>query len=1641
MANEFFNNLFSQQPSSVAVRFPSENKAEENRLERERQMFMSNPNRVEQIVSALSKQYVPFKKQEKLSYGSNLAKVDAAIPSDDPRKGMGSKVLEESNLAIFLQPDKHPLEVIKNVYDQNVEERKVATYKYLDQAQKPFLGIPFTGKTVGKDVATMPGYEEYRKKKEEYDKTHFSLDEMSTPQAAAFQGSVLAGMGMVAEKLGAKSKVARVIAKVLPTAFKEVRNPMLRLGLTAAAAIPEFWAFEGVHQLVSKSDQLKDQPEIVKQGAGMVAGALSMGAVSRGIAKYSEAKAAATIARNTAATNPTIDTLLEADTANKKVGSALAIIEKGTKLNDKGWWEAGPSSVFKNVKEAGTGAVAAAAKPRVSEEMVDRILGAAAKGEPIEQAAGRIVNQDKLLTTLDNIKGKKFFDSLVSDKNDAEALRLRNRLFKDAIADGASPEEAAVLTQKGMAKTDFDDLLNQSQSHGQNMITKHTPDTVVGLRNLGYSDDTINQLPTRMGKKLVARGESVAAEEVSHAKFEGGISETLHSVDDPDKVFSLKYEDPALYGKNKAAIDVIQKDIISNMTVRFGSDKMLKLPLTDNKLYRLLKDSTKAIAEGDFENAVIGKARKAGIPISDELLKSEVSKFDVSGISKAKEEVAKAEKLLGKETSKIGVSPKYIYGKGEPAANASEKEWYDFFSSKKTLPEEVGKEAPKDISTLTTKQLAETPTTPEAARTAYSKVVDERKALIDKRVEEETVKHNAEIAAATKELVYEPAEAFKAITSEFVSDEQFAKSMKALEVDVRPLSEIVEGKAKKIKGVATPSKVAKVESSVDFNKESTDLYNRMSSGNITSDEYDSLMDKLVAATGKTKMLGLAIGAGALTTLASILGPTDANAAGVPPGVVTNFTKDIIGAFKKTSKEIMEEIVAKKLWVPDYVKGSFEFGDKGKALSVVPSIMNVTRKKRIFGQDYMSPNVVADFLYNTTGPNGAKLPTSPMPEIAHRTSIAMAHTAKSLGLIDDVMKSVTGGESHMKEVSEAMKPLLEMNNVASKISFHKGNIDNLEDVISGLIKKKAKLTGADAEAIDGDIYKIMQMQDLNKEAIDALKFDKQGFEAKWRATVEPLAQQYPSTRIALALDGEGMSAADPWVLNMLTDGEKEAVGHIHRLHNKIAEFIIDSGGEPILSKPYIHHASHPDFNTKQFVKDLEGYGLDNKNIMPLAKLHHRSFVSKQMMPDLQYVEQQYFPDIFKRIEMMDFWKKGKSNGWAAHTQALEQLGWRGPADFMHSIERSFAPEETTTLNTLARQAYSLEAARLIGMNPSPGFKHLMKLEANWSNFGFKAGLTNIPKAFDIYRKDLVSRSIEKLTGKPVTRDMETELYKTFTHAGNISAIIQDFGLYEAPKGWLEKFSRGLSNYTGGIINNTERFDRAMSFVGSMEMAAKQGMTAEQSIYSLYDTILKTNFLSGTQNPAWLRNPKVRAMAMFQGTPFKIAEQRALLAWRAGKSYSAAAKETWNQMQNLRGEIKEGEQIFKFELIKDALEKEKDIYGIPYAYQLMRKIVTIGTLITGGAALFDADMVGHTLHLPFVKKEDGLKLNLNPVLSAAMETSAKEDEFWVSSFFKKWMGSGVVAATKASRFYEEDIPQIYRGSRWRYFFGVPASKEEK
>ncbi len=229
---------------------------------------------------------------------------------------------------------------------------------------------------------------------------------------------------------------------------------------------------------------------------------------------------------------------------------------------------------------------------------------------------------------------------------------------------------------------------------------------------------------------------------------------------------------------------------------------------------------------------------------------------------------------------------------------------------------------------------------------------------------------------------------------------------------------------------------------------------------------------------------------------------------------------------------------------------------------------------------------------------------------------------------------------------------------------------------------------------------------------------------------------------------------------------------------------------------------------------------------------------------------------------------------------------------------------------------------------------------------------------------------------------------------------------------------------------------------MRMAAKRGMTPAQATYAVFDTILKSNFLSGQLNPSWLRNPAIRLMMIFQGTPFKILEQRIALHGRAWKGVG----ETLGQ---LRKDVARGEQDFKWEMIKQGFGKQKDIFGNTLLSQSIREMVLIGAGITAGKYAWDGDLSHHFFHIPFFKTQKrDIAIGASPLVNASLETWStymdEESELEVSTFFNAWFDrtiKGVPAPIpvnfkKAARLTENDIPDRYRDSKLRYLFGIPA-----
>ena len=275
-------------------------------------------------------------------------------------------------------------------------------------------------------------------------------------------------------------------------------------------------------------------------------------------------------------------------------------------------------------------------------------------------------------------------------------------------------------------------------------------------------------------------------------------------------------------------------------------------------------------------------------------------------------------------------------------------------------------------------------------------------------------------------------------------------------------------------------------------------------------------------------------------------------------------------------------------------------------------------------------------------------------------------------------------------------------------------------------------------------------------------------------------------------------------------------------------------------------------------------------------------------------------------------------------------------------------------------------------------------------------------------------------------------------------------------------QNIQNVGSAWINLAELFDRGLSVSAGLNLAAKKGMTIEQALYGTYDLILKNNFLSREFNPRWLKNPKIKALFLFQGTPYKIMERRVVNAYRSQKVIKDLGKKVWEatkshdgrrmllkDLRDMRTYIKQGEHELKSNLVIDTLMQDTDFYGTPIVNQFMKDIL-IGGAATYGGLSAGMNLKHHFFHAPFLSTQTTLPtLAISPLpmsmingTRAYTQREESDEDFLFTKIMQRWLGTGWYAALpdiakKASRMSKDDIPKIYQDSKFRYLFSIPGA----
>lgn len=775
----------------------------------------------------------------------------------------------------------------------------------------------------------------------------------------------------------------------------------------------------------------------------------------------------------------------------------------------------------------------------------------------------------------------------------------------------------------------------------------------------------------------------------------------------------------------------------------------------------------------------------------------------------------------------------------------------------------------------------------------------------------------------------------------------------------------------------------------------------------------------------------------------LLGGNDAEAGIIKPDMIARAAMKALG---KTDEQVMKEMADKGLvsarltgdklgFVP---QKSINFSDvHGRLPSITEDVANRGSFSRFFST-IMTPGAVGQFIFKPF--------SSAQPIIASKTVAAMNNSYTAKIALKNIFDTY-GIKDESKEIAKMFKPFVERYSVPlHELGEYKHQISLYDQILSGKYApaEGGKMAGLSKRIKGGgrlDEEDLAMIDDLanRRQAIVDKVAEYEPITAEYtkgmEAAYKDAASKYSSSRVFMAVNGMGMSEADPWLKSILSHNEKMAAARIKDMLGQYSDRAVASGMDVITSKDFMHYVAHPDMDWKAIKGAVEKIAPDAEGAIDMARFHRRGFDTLPMMPDVRYAMDRYVPDADMRIEMASFWKE-----WRPFMAQAKAANYHAVSDYMQSIAKGFSPvTEMGSLDKLANTMQMFEVARLISLSPSVGFKHSMKVMANIALSGFGNAAKNLPKAVPIW-KDIVASNLLK----EVPANLRGDLAKAHIGAQNLHMTISDMLPAQLQKNIIDKGLDYWNQRTNFIVNNIELADRSFSFASAVAMAAKQGMTPTQASYLIHDTILKANFLSGVHNPSWLRDPKVRLLMLFQGTPYKIFEQRAITAIKGGGAIGDAYKEL---MRQLRGDLTTGARNFQLGLIKDALMSPKDLNGVSYAKQLMNMILTAGAVVTAGKYLGSADLSSQVFHLPFTKsgaKEHGLELGMNPMMSAAMETMQKakwkEDDSTnaIIEFFGTWLKDFGVPQNivKVNRLTKSDIPAIYQDSKIKYIFGTPA-----
>lgn len=717
---------------------------------------------------------------------------------------------------------------------------------------------------------------------------------------------------------------------------------------------------------------------------------------------------------------------------------------------------------------------------------------------------------------------------------------------------------------------------------------------------------------------------------------------------------------------------------------------------------------------------------------------------------------------------------------------------------------------------------------------------------------------------------------------------------------------------------------------------------------------------------------------------------------------------------------------------------------------------------------MSPGM----LFEETVQSGKNLMNNPGVFKASWQAAEYVNTIKANQIVDRIIgeAGIPSAKSYVRDSFKELLPLME-----KQVDFEYRSLQviNREKEIKNVLSGEGKWKKVKPD-VKESVLKVAQEELAEHQAkLAEMKDVIPEYHAKHAEISEPLAREHSAVRVALAVGDNAKFDKYPYLRNIpFTREEKIAVGRVKE-QLLVYKNRLEDLGEKVIGEDYFPHIFHPDFKADKFVNVVG----DPDKAQVYMKIFKRSFDSRPLMPDLETTLRTYTGDIERRIHQIGFWKKEGWNTVMEKTQHIPVINYA-----FKNLKEGMAPVEQNTLNKIAQKYVEFEAVHKLFMSPSASLKHFFKPVGDIAQRGLGETLEAVPESVKMMGlrlsqgnpKIAQKLSAMGITTKSAQNDLMLDYFKSIIPAYGARRYILDMGL--APMDEMFVRARGIwgkiQDVSGSGINFAELTDRGLSLVLGAQVAAKKGLTIEQALYGTFDMILKSNFLSRELNPSWLNRPAVRAMAMFQATPFKIMERRVVNFVRSGRVVKNLGKDIYNMtkadykagnfnnsrkilkdLRDIRSHVKQGEHSLKANMFVDAALRESDFFGMPAINTFARELLIIGasTYAVGQAGM---NIKHHFFHIPFMKPgSTEFTTTFNPALSAILrgkeawsQREEGDDEFLTTKIYQRWLGKGWMGmlptpVQKAYRVTQNDIPAIYKDSPYKYLFAIPTTKESR